>query len=235
MEVSMNMIERLFIEPFDKLCEQILQFMPHILAFLLLFAVGLALGWLLKILSERMLRTFRFDRLVESLELKETLHRWSIKIPLSRLLARIIGWIVIFIFTIISLRALQIPAVEGLLQRFFLYLPNVIIAAVILFLGYILSNFLGRAALIASVNAGIKLADLIGKLVRLAVFLIAATMSLEQLGIGSITVIIAFGIVFGGIVFALALAFGIGGRHMAREYLEKKFMKPEEKDDIEYL
>lgn len=105
----------------------------------------------------------------------------------------------------------------------------------ILLFGYILSNFFGRAALIASVNAGIKVSGLIGKFVKFTVFMLAVTMALEQLGIRKETVIIAFAIVFGGIVFALAIAFGLGGKDMAKDYMEKRLFKEEEKDDIEHL
>jgi len=78
---------------------------------------------------------------------------------------------------------------------------------------------------------------MIGKAVKLTVFLFAATIALEQLGIGRETVIIAFAIIFGGIVLALAIAFGLGGRDLAREYLEKKIKKEtdEEKDEITHI
>lgn len=134
-----------------------------------------------------------------------------------------------------AVRALQMPTIERLFERFLLYLPHVFVAAMILLFGYILSNFFGRAALIASVNAGIKVSGLIGKFVKFTVFMLDATMALEQLGIGRETVIIAFAIVFGGIVFALAIAFGLGGKDMAKDYMEKRLFKEEEKDDIEHL
>ena len=84
-------------------------------------------------------------------------------------------------------------------------------------------------------NAGIRISGLIGKLVKFTLFMFAATMALEQLGIGRETVIIAFAIIFGGIVFALAIAFGLGGKDMAKNYMEKRLFKEEEKDDIEHL
>jgi hypothetical protein len=229
------MFERVIIEPFDRLYEQILQFLPNFLAALLLFIVGIVIGWLLRAISARIFRALKLDRLAESLGLKEILHKGGIKDPLSELLSRIIGWITIITFTIMSLRTLEIPAVEGLLERFLLYLPNVFTAALILFFGYLLSNFLGRAALIASVNAGIKVSGAVAKLVRLTVFLLSVTMSLEQLGIGSLTIIIAFAILFGGTVLALSIAFGLGGRDIAKEYLEKKIRGEEKEDEINHL
>jgi hypothetical protein len=231
----MHIFERVISEPFDRLYEQILQFLPNFLASLLLFIVGIVIGWLLRAISARIFRTLKLDGFAESLGLKEVLHKGGIKDPLSELLSRIIGWIVLIAFTVISLRALEIPTVEGLLERFFLYLPNVFTAALILFFGYMLSNFLGRAALIASVNAGIKVSGAVAKLVSLTVFLLSVTMSLEQLGIGSDTVIIAFAILFGGAVLALSIAFGLGGRDIAKEYLERKIRGEEEEDEINHL
>jgi len=231
----MNIFERVIIEPFNSLYEQILRFLPNFLASLLLFFVGIVIGWLLRVIFARIFRTLKLDRFAENLGLKEVLHRGGIKDPLSEIFSRIIGWITIITFTIISLRALEIPALEGLLERFFLYLPHVFTAALILFLGYLLSNFLGRAALIASVNAGIKVSGLIGKLVKLIVFILSVTMSLEQLGIGSNTIVVAFAIAFGGVILALALALGLGGRDIAKEYLEKKLKSEEKKDEINHL
>ena len=222
-------------EPLEKLYEQILQFLPNLLASLLLFIVGLAIGWIMRAIFARLFRTLKLDRFAESLGLREVLHKGGIKTPLSEILSKIIGWIIIITFAIIALRALEIPTVEGLLERFLFYLPNVFAAALILFFGYLLSNFLGRAALIASVNAGLRVSGLIGGLVKLAVFLLSLTMSLEQLGIGSSTIVVAFAIAFGGIVFALALAFGLGGRDIAKEYLEKILSSEEEKDEISHL
>lgn len=122
-----------------------------------------------------------------------------------------------------------------MLERLLLYLPNMVVSAVILFFGYVLGSFLGRTSLIAAVNAGIGISGLIGKLVRITVFMLSAAMALEQLGIGRGTVVVAFAIVLGGIVLALAIAFGLGGRDLARDYLENKLFKKEEKDSIEHL
>jgi len=231
----MDIFERVIIEPFNSLYEQILRFLPNFLASLLLFIVGIVIGWLFRVISARIFRTLKLDRFAENLGLEEVLHRGGVKDPVSEIFSRIIGWITIITFTIISLRALEIPALEGLLERFFLYLPHVFTAALILFLGYLLSNFLGRAALIASVNAGIKVSGLIGKLVKLFVFILSVTMSLEQLGIGSSTIVVAFAIAFGGVILALALSLGLGGRDIAKEYLEKKLKSEEKKDEINHL
>jgi small-conductance mechanosensitive channel len=231
----MSTFERIVIEPFQHLFEKILQFLPNLLTSVLIFVVGIIAAALVKLVFARLFHAFKIDASLERFGLTETLGKGGIKEPVSGLLSRALGWITLVAFLIMSLRALDVPALEHLLERFFLYLPNIFVALLILFFGYILSNFLGRAVLIAAVNAGIKVSGVIGKFARITIFILAVTMALEQLGIGTGTVIIAFAIAFGGVVLALALAFGLGGKDMAREYLEKKLLKPSEKDDIEHL
>ena len=95
------------------------------------------------------------------------------------------------------------------------------------------ANFLGRATLIASVNAGIGFAGFLSRAIKTIIVLLAFVMAMEQLGIARSTVIAAFTIVFGGLVFALSLAFGLGGQTIARKYLEKRFKLDDEDKDNE--
>ena len=84
------------------------------------------------------------------------INHWLIKgKPVVNILAKFISWIVIVGFTIFALNALKVPAIGQVLEEFILYLPNVFVGLIILFFGYLLSNFLGRAVLIAGVNAGL--------------------------------------------------------------------------------
>jgi|Deesub1362A_J573_1020465.scaffolds.fasta_scaffold00013_137 small-conductance mechanosensitive channel len=228
-------LDKVIMEPFERFCEGILQYLPNVLSFILILISGIVLGTLLKIISLRLFRLIQLDRFSERAGMLEMLKKGGIKEPLSVLISKIIGWLTLFAVIIIAMSALQVPEVERLLGNFFLYLPNIFIAVIILFFGYLLSNFLGRAALITSVNAGIPVSGIIGKLVKVGVFLLAITMALEQLGIGKDTIIIAFAIVFGGIVLALAIAFGLGGKDAAKEYLDKKLRGEEKDDEIKHL
>ncbi len=230
-----NFLERVVIEPFERLLDRLLQFLPDVFIAILVFVAGILLGLVLKSLSLRIFRAIRLDKLSERSGAVEMMRKGGVKEPVSQILARMVGWVTIISFSILSLRMLNVPVIESILERFILYLPNIFVAVVILFLGYFLGNFFGRAALIASVNAGFKLSSLVGKSVKLTIFLLAVTMALEQLGIGSGTIIISFAIIFGGVVFALSLAFGLGGRDIAKEYLEKKMKGEEKKDEINHL
>ena len=230
-----NFLQRVIIEPFERFFEKVLQFLPDFFSAILIFAFGIVLGFILRAISLRLFRTIKLDKFSERLGVIELLRKGGIKDSVSVLLAKVIGWITIVIFAVISMRELEIPTVERLFESFLLYLPNVFVAALILLFGYLLGNFFGRAALIASVNAGIKISGLIGRFVKFTVFILSGTMALEQLGIARGTIIISFAIIFGGIVLALAIAFGLGGRDIAKEYLEKKVKGEEKKDEINHL
>jgi hypothetical protein len=92
--------------------------------------------------------------------------------------------------------------------------------------------------LITAVNAGILQARLLARTTRWVILLFAVATALVEIGIGRDMVLIAFGVLFGGLVLALALAFGLGGRHLAREILERgrrREREPAPQDSITHL
>lgn len=229
-----NFMQRALTEPFTSFIDKVIKFLPNFLTALLVLLVGILAAVVVRI---ALARTFKFagvDKLSERSGLAEIIRKSGIKEVLSVILARAIAWIMVITFLVVALSLLDIPALERLLERFLIYLPNVFVASIILLFGFVFGNFLGRTSLIAAVNAGSRIAKLIGRSVKFTVYLLALTIALEQLGIGKETVLIAFAILFGGVVLALALAFGLGGRKLAREYLEKK-LKGGDGDDIQYL
>ncbi|MGD9576823.1 MAG: hypothetical protein AB7Y74_01080, partial [Syntrophorhabdus sp.] len=233
---GMNIIERIMVEPFERFYEKLLDFLPNLITSLILLVIGVLLGIFVKWIFHRIFRTMNLDALSQKSGMRDALSRSGFREPLSLVLSRILKWLTIITFIIVAMQNLSIPTVEHLIDRMFLYLPNIFIAALILILGYILGNFFGRASIIASVNAGMTSAGLIGKAVKATVFILSCTMALEQLGIGKETIIIAFAIVFGGIVFAFSIAFGFGGKDMAKNYLRKKMKEPKgEDDEIDHL
>jgi len=218
-------------EPLRKFVTKIAGFLPSLFIGVILIIIGFFIAALSRAIISRLSRLLKMDRLSEKIGLTQMLRKSGIKEPFSWLVGNTIYWIVLISFVIMGLDALKIPAVENLLQEFWFYVPNVIAAAILLGAGYLLGNFLGRAALIAAVNAGIAISGLIGKFVKFTVFIMATTMALELLGIGEDTVLIAFAVVFGGVVLALAIAFGLGGRDAAKGYIDKMLQENKEEDD----
>lgn len=234
-----GLIKSLFLEPFEKFYESVIQYLPNIMSFLLIIVAGVVLGKVLKVVSVHVFRLVHIDKFSERAGIRNVLMKGGIRDNLSVLLSRLVGWGTVFVFLIIALNVLAVPEVERVLGTFFLYLPNVFIAIAILFAGYLLGNFLSRATLITAVNSGIGMPGAIARAVKLGIFVLAATMALEQLGIGRDTIVIAFTIIFGGIVLALSLALGLGGKDLARGYLERMLKAREEtprkEDDIQHI
>src|SRR2546427_12878834 len=100
-------------------------------------------------------------------------------------------------------------------------LPRALSALLILVVGWLAANFLGQAVLIAAVNAGLPEARLLARAARWLVLLFAFATALTEIGIGRDMVLVAFGILFGGLALALALAFGLGRRHLPRRHPER--------------
>jgi hypothetical protein len=93
----------------------------------------------------------------------------------------------------------------------------------ILFFGLLAASFFSRAVLLGAVNANLPSPRIISWAVRTMIILFVLSMAFEELSISSRTVVVAFGMTFGALMFGLALAFGLGGKDLARRYLEKKF------------
>jgi hypothetical protein len=219
-------IEMVIIKPIKDFAENVLDFLPNLLAALLIFFVGITIAVVLKKTFVRIFKAIGFDKVSEKFGIMEVLQKGGIKDSLSTLLAKIISWLTILVFLIISLRALNIPTIptiERLMEEFFLYLPNVFVAILILSAGYLLSNFLGRTVLIASVNAGFKLSGIIGKFVQFTVFFISIAMALEQLGIGKETVLLTFAIILWRRGFCLSPCFWYRWQGDSQGVLRKTF------------
>jgi hypothetical protein len=140
------------------------------------------------------------------------------------------------LFLPVAIDALAIPGTVRLTEFVFSWVPRVMGAALILLVGWLVANFLGEGALIAAVNARVPEARLLARAIRWGVLLFASATAITHLGIGKEMVLVAFGITFGGLIFALALAFGLGGRGLARQILERHLRRePHPRETLTHL
>lgn len=230
-----EMIGRLVIDPLQRFSDKVMQFLPNLVSALLILLIGFVAGWLAKSILKRLFVVVKLDSFSERSGFRAVLSKGGLNEPLSLILARLTAGFIVFFFFLASLNNLEFGIIQDLIDRLLHYLPSVFIALLILVLGYMLGNFLGRAALIAAVNAGMRISGPIGKGVKFLVYFIGVSMALEQLGIGRDTVLVSFGIVFSGVVLALSIAFGLGGKDVAREYLEKRLKERNDGDDFRHL
>ncbi len=123
---------------------------------------------------------------------------------------------------LIGLAAFDSTITSQLAYQAFAYLPNAAAAALVLLIGNVVARFLGRSVLIGAVNMNLEYARLLSAGVKWLILVLAIAIALDHLGIGGSIVRLAFGILFGGIVLALALAVGLGSKELVTRSLERE-------------
>ncbi|HMD98381.1 MAG TPA: hypothetical protein VKM93_13750 [Terriglobia bacterium] len=209
--------------------EMVARFLPQLLALLIIVVVGWITAWLLKVILRRVLPLVRFNSLFDAAGFTQLLAKAALPTP-SELLARLVFWALWLIFILFGLAALQIAPLQEELSRLFSLLPQLFVALVILFVGLLIANFVSRATLLAAVNADSPSPRLVSAMVRFVIVTLAGTMALERVGLGRGVILVAFSAFFGAIMLGLALAFGLGGRDLARRIMERHFLEKKEED-----
>ena len=204
-------------------------FVPRLVAAAIIFAGGFVVAVLARRIVRSTLIGLKFDRLAARTGASEML-RVADMPGADLLVAKIVFWIVWTGFVVSAVDALQFGAFQGLVEQFFLFVPRVLLALLVLALGFLVGNFIWRATLLASVNAGLPGARLLSGTLRLLVIAIAVVMALEQLGLATAVVLTAFAIAFGALMLGLAIAFGLGGRDAAKQLLEQHLRAQQERE-----
>jgi hypothetical protein len=196
-------------------------FLPGLLAFLLMLALTMGVAWVVAVMVRRSLKSISFDGRVEHWGFA-ALADWSPRNSPSLLAARVTYWFVVVIGLSIGLSAIDARMTSALVGRVMDFLPHVVAAGAILIMGIIFARFLARSVLISAVNMQVHSARLLSLGVKWMVMVLTGAMALDHLGIGGQIVRLAFGILFGGIVLALALAVGLGSKDMVSRSLERQ-------------
>lgn len=219
-------------QAYSNFVHMIAEFLPHFLVMLIIILFGLVVAFILKSILRAVLRLTKLDRVSESAGATRVLKMAHLP-AMSELLSRSLFWVTWFGFILVGLSVLGIASLQEQISRFLRFLPEVFIAILILFLGMTIANFLSRAALLAAVNAGYASARIVSWAIRFIIWILAITMTMEELGLARQTVISAFSILFGATMLSLAIAFGLGGQEIARKFLEKYLADSQKQKDTE--
>ncbi len=207
-------------------------YLPRLIVMLIIAFIGWVIAYLLKVLVRSVLRLTRFSKLSENSGATQLLNQAALPSS-TELLSRFVFWVAWVGFILLGVSVLGIVGLQEYISRFFLFLPRLVVALVILFFGLLAANFVSRAALLAAVNANFRSSRLLSISIRIIVSIFALSMAFEVLGVAEETMLLAFGTAFGAVMLGLAIAFGIGGKDLAREFLENRLVtrKKEEKED----
>ena len=211
----------------QELARNFAHLLPRLLATLIIALLGWLIAYALKVVVRGILRIAKFDKLSDNAGATQILNKLALPSS-SELLSRVVFWMAWMGFILLGVEVLEIVGLHEYISRFFLYLPRLFVALFIVFFGLVAASFFSRAALLAAVNADSPSPGLLATLIRTIIVIFAVTMAFEQLGLAERTILVAFAIAFGALMLGLAIAFGMGGRDLAKQFLERRFLKEKE-------
>jgi mechanosensitive ion channel-like protein len=223
-------VDRILRQATTQIADHLANFLPGVLVSLILMLAAFVVALLARMLLVRALRGLEFDRRVEQLG-PAGIGGWPASTSPSDTVASVTYWTILFLGLLVSLTALNATIPSRLALSVFEYVPHLLAAVLILIVGAVAARFLARSALIGAVNMQLQSARLLSLAVKWLVLLVAVAMALDHLRIGRSILILAFGILFGGIVFAAALAVGLGAKDAVSRMLERQLRQPPPGDD----
>jgi mechanosensitive ion channel-like protein len=227
-----DMITNELVKALQELGASLLHMLPRLLEMLIIVLLGYVIASLLKFILRSVLRLIKFDRLSENAGAAQLLNKAALPSP-TELVSRFVFWVAWLGFTLLGVNVLGIVGLEEHVSRFFLFLPHLFVGLIILFLGILAASFFSRAALLAAVNADFPSPKLLSLTIRVMIVVFSLSMFFEELGMAQKTILVAFTLVFGALMLGLAIAFGLGGQDMARQFLDRRFRheRKEERED----
>lgn len=199
--------------------------LPNILAAIVILIVGWIIAKLLKAAVARGLKLVKFATLTQRAGIDEFLAKGDVKQSASDVIAVLVYWLVMLIVLVTAVNALGLEVASTLLNQILLYIPNIIVAVVVVVVGLYAANFVAALVRTAAANAGITEAGLIAALSRYALIIFTFAIALNQLRIGQEIVANGFLILLGAAALGAALAFGLGARDLVGKFLGDRFGK----------
>lgn len=196
-------------------------FLPKLLLALLVVAIGWLIAKALRFAVERALRAINFNVLTERAGTDNFLRQTGMRCDTTTLFGLVAFWLVVLAALIIAFNGMGLTYITDLLGRVVLFAPKLLIAMLIVVFGSYCARFVGTAVQNYCEEAQIPDADMLGRLVRYAIMLFVVMIAISQIQIGGDIVQRTFLIILAGLMLAIALAFGLGGREWAASLLQR--------------
>jgi hypothetical protein len=208
-------------EPVTYFLYQLGQFLPKLGLAVLILLVGWLIAKLFRGVVMRALKYANFHELTHKAGVDKFLKQGGIKKNTSQILGLLVYWLVMLATLLVASEVVQLDAVSALFNSITLFIPKVIVAVLILAIGFYFARVISEIIIAYGKNIGMKDAEIIGRVAEWAIMAFVIIIALGQMDIGNTILVPAFLILFGGVVFALSLAFGLGGQKWAASQFEK--------------
>jgi hypothetical protein len=211
----------LLVDATREFLHQFATFLPKLLLALLVVAVGWLLAKAVRFAVERALRAINFSVLTERAGTDNFLKQAGMRGDTTTLFGLVAFWLVVIAALIIAFNGMGLTYLPDLLGRVVLFTPKLLIAMLIMVFGSYCARFVGDAVQNYCLQARIADAEVLGRLVRYAIMLFVVMIALSQVEVGGDIVQRTFLIILAGLMLAIALAFGLGGKEWAASLLQR--------------
>jgi len=217
----------LFWESFRQFLNEIAVALPQIIGALLILLIGWIIAKVIKKLVVKGLKLVRFNYLTDKAGIEKFLTDGGVKVSSIDVIGTLVYWIIMLVVILATLNSLKLTAASTLFNEIMLYIPNIIVAIIILILGIYFARLVSQILVTSLKNMQEKTAVTIGNIAYYAIIVLTVFIILGQLNIAEQIVNNAFILVFGAICLALGLAFGLGGKEWASDIIKKNLKKEE--------
>jgi hypothetical protein len=202
---------------------------PKILGFLLIVLIGWFVASALEKGVSALLRRVRFNEVSDRAGLSDFVAKMGLKTDAAGMVGLVLKWFVRIVALAVAFDALGLPAVSDVLRQLMLWLPNVIVALVVLVIGGLAARGVSNVVRGMAHEANLTNADFLAKVASIVIWAFSIVVAIHQIGIATELVNALFIAIVGSVALALGLAFGLGGRETAAEILRRGYEKAQQK------
>lgn len=213
----------LFLNSINAFWSELAGFLPQILIAIVLLFLGWIFAKLMRTGTMYLLRALKFDRATEKSGLETFLQRADLDVSVASIIGNLVYWLIILVMIVTVANSLGLSMVAELFNRIVLYIPNVIIAILVLVFGTVLARFINRLVFAWLNNIGFDGALTVSTFSEYAIVVFVFFAAVEQLQIANELITAAFIIAFGAVGLAFAIAVGLGAKDTAQRNIEKLF------------
>ena len=201
---------------------------PRVIGFAVILIVGWLISGVLASAFAALLRAVRFNDLAQRSGLSSFVQNMGLRTDTAGVLANIAKWFVRLIVLVVAFDALGLPAVSAVLQQFLLWIPNLVVAVVVLVIAGLAANALGNLIRGSTASAGFSNPDVLATIARVAVWGFGIVVAVNQIGVAQALVNTLFMGFVGALALATGLAFGLGGRDTAAQIVQNWYRQGRE-------
>ncbi len=216
---------QVIMEPVKNMLNKIAVFVPVLVGALVILLIGWIVARILSGLVQKALDGIKFNDFSGKIGLSDLLSKGNVVLSPSALIAAVVYWALMIVTLAITVDAIGLPVAAQILEKVSGYIPNVASAIFVTVVGMFFASVVSGVVRAAAANAGLPRAEFLASIAKGAILVFTTVIVLEELHVASFFVTTTFQIFFAAVCFALALAFGLGGKDLAAKILWDFFNK----------